>query len=581
MSQFNELGNKNTSQYSRRTFLTHASQFAALGALAGWVPAYQISADAANPAMLPPDFPPNIKLYQQAFKNWSGAISVDNVWTCTPASVADVVTVVNWAYAHRYRVRPRGHMHNWSPLTMAQPTQSQPAVPVILLDTTQYLTKVKVNAAAQPPQVVAQTGVSMELLLKKLESAGLGVAACPAPGDLTLGGVLAIDGHGTGIPAKGEEKLPGQTYGSLSNLILSLTAVVFNAGSNQYQLKTFLRNDPDIGAFLTHTGRAFIVEVTLQVSKNQRLQCLSRTDISASELFAPSGSSGNTIASFLDSAGRVEAIWYPFTQFPWLKVWSVQPKQPAWSRAVTGPYNYPFSDNLPDFVTPLIQSIVNGDGGITPLFGQGQLAITQAGLLFDISLNLWGWSGNLLNYIKPSTLRVTANGYAIITSRSNVQQVIADFAAQYQKQIAKYVSRGQYPINGPVEIRVTGLDNPADVAAPGAVAPLLSALTPVPGHPEWDTAVWLDLLTLPTTPYADAFYAEFEQWLLGYYNSANSCIRPEWSKGWGYTAAGAWNNLSYIPTLYDGWATATDILNRYDPGHLYTSPLLEKLYPAV
>ncbi len=43
----------------------------------------------------------------------------------------------------------------------------------------------------------------------QLETAGYGLAATPPPGDLTLGGVLAIDGHGTAIPANGETRDAG------------------------------------------------------------------------------------------------------------------------------------------------------------------------------------------------------------------------------------------------------------------------------------------------------------------------------------------------------------------------------------
>ena len=74
----------------------------------------------------------------------------------------------------------------------------------------------------------------MEALLKQLEQVKLGFVATPAPGDLTLGGVLAIDGHGTGIPAQGENRLPGQSYGSLSNSIVALTAVVWDGAAGQY-----------------------------------------------------------------------------------------------------------------------------------------------------------------------------------------------------------------------------------------------------------------------------------------------------------------------------------------------------------
>jgi hypothetical protein len=65
-------------------------------------------------------------------------------------------------------------------------------------------------------------------------------------------------------PGVGEPRLPGQTYGSLSNLILSLTAVVWNSAQSQYVLKTFQRSDPDIRPFLAHLGRAFITQVTLR-----------------------------------------------------------------------------------------------------------------------------------------------------------------------------------------------------------------------------------------------------------------------------------------------------------------------------
>ena len=43
----------------------------------------------------------------------------------------------------------------------------------------------------------------MDTLFASLEAAGYGVTGCPAPGDLSLGGVLAIGGHGTAVPASG------------------------------------------------------------------------------------------------------------------------------------------------------------------------------------------------------------------------------------------------------------------------------------------------------------------------------------------------------------------------------------------
>src|ERR1700754_1246076 len=378
MAQYHQ----NASIAPRRTFIADMAKLAAAGVVSGWTPLYQIAAHAQGAGPTPAGFPAGIALYRQAFQNWSGEIAVANVWTAAPATPADVVAIVNWARTSGYRVRPRGYMHNWSPLTLEAGGAAQQ---VMLLDMTKSMTKVLVDAASRPARVTSQTGVSMETLLATLETHGLGVAACPAPGDITLGGALAIGAHGTAIPAARETPLAGHTYGSLSNLVLSLTAVVFDAAQQQYVLRSFTRNDPDIGALLVHLGRALVVEVTLMAGPNQRLRCQSYVDIPASELFAPDASRGRTVASFLQQAGRMEAIWFPFTRCPWLKVWTVQPVKPLFSRSVSKPYNYPFSDSISQPLSELIRRIVvSGERHLTPLFGQTQMSITAAGLALTL-----------------------------------------------------------------------------------------------------------------------------------------------------------------------------------------------------
>ena len=91
---------------SRRAFLSGA---AAAGALA-WVPAFRVTpASAQATSAAPPGFPSSISLYQQAYPNWAGMISIDNVWTAAPASPADVVTLANWAQAQRVPAAGQGH----------------------------------------------------------------------------------------------------------------------------------------------------------------------------------------------------------------------------------------------------------------------------------------------------------------------------------------------------------------------------------------------------------------------------------------------------------------------------------------
>ncbi|AXQ30922.1 FAD-binding protein [Solimonas sp. K1W22B-7] len=572
---------------SRRRFVGGAVKLAAAGALTGWLPAFRIGSAEAATCSVPPAFPAGITLYQQAYINWARDIAVDPMWTCAPATPADVVTICNWARVQGYRVRALGSMHNWSPLTVAQGASCPN---VILVNTRQNLKAVSVNTATTPRTVTAQTGILMEALLATLESYTLGVNACPAPGDLTLGGALAIDGHGTGVPKSGESLVSGNTWGSLSNLIRSLTAVVWDASSSQYALRTFQRSDPDCAALLTHVGRAFITEVQLQVGANQRLRCRSWFDKTAAELFAPAGSSGNTVNSYLNSAGRFEAIWFPFTPKPWIKVWNVQPSKPWTSKEVTAPYNYPFSDGIDQAIIDAQAQAVLNDPASTPDFGLNQYNVVAAGLVLTGTWDLWGWSKNLMLYIKPTTLRVTANGYAVLLSRANVQRAINEFYVMYSAKLAAYQAAGKYPMNGPVEIRVTGLDRPGDVIGiSGATSPQLSALRPRPDHPEWDTAVWFDILTIPGTQHANAFYREVEQWMYSNYASY-AAVRVEWSKGWGYSNSAAWADATVIGTTVpnslrsgqpvgNNYDTARIALNQLDPFRLFSAPLLDALLP--
>ena len=567
---------------SRRHFLAASAGVAALSAFE-WTPIFRVPAASAQSTLNPPpNFPSSIALYQQAFQNWSGEVVLESAWTCAPTSAEDVVTLANWAFPVGYEVRARGMMHNWSPLVI--PVDSSGA-DLVLADTTRFLTSVSIDSSGSPSTVTAQTGVTMDVLLQDLEDAGLGLTAHPAPGDITLGGALAIDGHGTAIPAVGEALIPGHTFGSVSNLILSLTAVVWNAGQGQYVLKSFKRSDPGIQPLLTHLGRTFITAVTLQVGANTRLRCQSFVNVPASALFGAPGSSSQTFDAYVERAGRVETIWFPFTAEPWLKVWTVAPQKPLLSREVDAAYNYVFADVIPQTLSDLLKQILDGNGAITPTFGQAELDIVAAGLVSTLTADIWGWAKDLLLYVKPTTLRVTANGYAVLTSRANIQQVIYDFITYYQSQVAAYRAQGTYPMNGPVEIRVTGLDTPGDVDMASALSPQLSALRPRPDQPGWDVAVWFDILTMPGTPTSHQFYQNVEQWMFTNYTGSYAAVRPEWSKGWAYTDTVAWSNPTMLSTTIpaainagqsvgDNWTSALAALDTYDPHRVFSNAFL-------
>ena len=171
-----------------------------------------------------------------------------------------------------------------------------------------------------------------------------------------------------------------------------------------------------------------------------------------------------------------------------------------------------------------------------------------------------------------------------------MQRVVHEFHTFATGLMNTYAQRGLYPMNGPIEIRVNGLDQPGEVSVAGAVPPALSALRPRPDHPEWNCAVWVDLLTLPGTPGAAAFYQELEQWIYANYSGSYAGVRVEWSKGWGYTATGAWSSTAMksgtIPdSLSQGQAPGTEFesarsaLQQLDPYRLFSSPMLDTLLP--
>lgn len=598
----------------------------------------------------PSGFPSGIPISQQNFVNWDTTINVKSLWTCVPATADDVVTVCNWAAANGYTVRPSGIKHNWSPLAVVGGTS--PSASILIVDTTVNLTSVVSVAAANgstPAQVKVQTGCTMDNLMLALQNAPGGTGAIgfsfphiPAPGHITVGGVLAIDAHGTAVPSPLEDMSSG--YGSMSNRILGFTAVVSNA-QGQYELQSFTRGEADGNdtIFLTHLGRAFLTDVTLEVVPNFYLRCQSDMSISWKKLFAAPSKPGDvpkkSMLDFLNQTGRVEAIWYPFSEYPWLKVWTYSPTQPAGSRAVTSAYNYPFSDSYPEWITALfkwilgvpldstavveefrqwlvtlgssanltseksipwlrliaegwkilegiIQALQTGKGPqLTPLMGQLMQLITQVGLLLGDSTDLWGPSADTMIYIKDTTLRVTANGYAISMKKANVQQAISEFANTFTSLLEKYQKKNQFPINSPLEIRITGLDDPAAIGVRGAKSPAISALNydAEATTNGWDCALWLDVLDLPGTEYSNNFYVDLETALMSnpWFTGMNGRVRPEWSKGWAYTVAGgAWTDETVIhqfQSTFSGWANEVSGLNSFDAKNIFSNTFLASL----
>ncbi len=227
------------------------------------------------------------------------------------------------------------------------------------------------------------------------------------------------------------------------------------------------------------------------------------------------------------------------------------------------------------------------DPASTPGFGQSEYQAVVSGLAATDSADIWGPSKNTLLYIRPTTLRLEEIGYAVLTRRRHVQRVIHDFTSFFGERAAAYRAAGRYPINGPVEIRVSGLDRPAHAEVAGAKPAPLSSLAPSRGS-GWHVAVWFNVLTFPGTDGEYEFFRELERFLLSNYRGGHGLARPEWSKVWAFKRSGAFVNDRIIergfPRRYRSgrprggdWDWALRTLDRYDPHRVFGNGFVDRL----
>ncbi len=440
----------------------------------------------------------------------SGRAGAVEQWTCMPRSVAEVVAVVNWACRNDWNVRAAG-------VDTTPPDEAG----TLLVNLSRHMNRARIDGHAdsgEPSTVTAQTGITVDALLTQLEREGYGLALSPASGGITLGSALASGGHD-----------------AISSLIESATVVVWDAGQRQYVARTVHRADPRISALLVHQGRALILAATLTIEPARRLRCLSRTDLDTSVVFArpqtsgPGGPGSVSFAGLLERCDRIESVWYPFTPAPWLKLWNAEPQRPSTAREVGEPYNYPFADAVDERQAELIRQLIDGEGWVTPLFGGHAYAATVGGLHATRSADLWGWAKNTQLYVRPTALRFTRHGYAVLTTRQRVQYVVSTFYTFLIAALDRYRAEGRFPVNGPWELRVTqhaASQGPIESGAnaeigtgPGPDADLADA--------GFDTVVWLDVLTMPGTLDAPAFYAELDAWITTAFDRPHEQVRRQ------------------------------------------------------
>jgi len=170
--------------------------------------------------------------------------------------------------------------------------------------------------------------------------------------------------------------------------------------------------------------------------------------------------------------------------------------------------------------------------------------------------------------------------------------VVSEYHAQLVTLRDGYRARWDYPMNSCIEVRVNGLERPEDCGVPGARSPRLSPLRPVPGRPELDTGVWLNILTVPGTPKANDYFRGLERWMFQNYSGDYAQMRIEWSKGWAFTAAGPWTDGTLLEDIIpecvstgqapeDGFRAAIEQLDALDPFRIFSTSFLDRFLPPV
>lgn len=540
--------------FSRRSLLVGGA------AAAAWVSLGRVPATAAE---TPSQFPAGVPLGREAFENWCGEIQLDDVWTCAPSSAADILAVANWAAGAGWTLRPRGRMHAWAPLVLGD---SDVAGQVMLLDTGRLSA---ISVAPETRTVRMQAGAQLTDVLTALKGHGLGLGGFPAIGEISIAGALAIGAHGAGVWS-----------GSLSDRVVDLSAVVWSARLNRFVVRRFARSDPAIAPLLVSLGRVPVTEVTLRATPDQKLRCVSRLDIPASELYAPPARAGSrSFTALLARTGAVDAVWFPFTAKPWVKTWQPVASRPLLSRPVSSPYNYPFTDRIPAPVADLAEQLVTGNAAATPLFGKAMYDVVLAGLTATATWDITGAARDVCLWTRASSLPSNDFGFVVLCRRDGLQAVVSQLHERFVGLRDAYRARGEYPVNMPLHVRVSGVDR-ADAG--------LSPIAARPDRPDWDTAVWVNVLTLVGTESSPRFLAELQSWALDAFDGANSAVRFEWSKGWAYTDAGSWSDSSVldgqIPASYSvgrppalRWPRLASALQAYDPQGVFATPFHNRL----
>ena len=138
-----------------------------------------------------------------------------------------------------------------------------------------------------------------------------------APGILSVGGVVAIAGHGSGVPSAASDSLniPHYAFSTVSNQLVWMDVIAYNSTSGQYELKRVARNDTtseEWSAMACSLGKCFSVRMAFLVYPLQNARILQINHfINSGTLLGADGTAPGSLQYLAQNYGGFEPIQFP------------------------------------------------------------------------------------------------------------------------------------------------------------------------------------------------------------------------------------------------------------------------------
>ena len=458
-------------------------------------------------------------------------------------------------------------------------------------------------------------GDTVESVARRAHDRGYTPPILPAPRVLSLGGVLAIGGHGSRMSdSKAEEDDKGKARewpGSISASVERATVVMWDEGQGKYVAKNLNRNSPYLPFAAASLGRVIVVDVVLRCLPDYCLS-LEYKKMKIKDVFGTNENHPDSIASLAKQGGYEVLAFRPAKGEAFAErsahvvQWNHSPAKP---RAIGW---RGFHGLAPLFDLRAVgangaehiswKTVAKNAGKVADKVADGIAAGKKKdeGKKIDRYVRT---AGEQRMYAHSDVTPVEASGWAIVIPKHDLQKCAravylhAHDSLDATKKKTKFEWRSHRHLV--FECRSANLDDIGNSAADripnlSMAAPYRDPATGTVHDGSTHMVLWVSVLYLTTrnTLRTVGLYLEhFEGELHTLCDSMGWILRPEWAKGWGYASTGAWKwNKQQIEAWLEkawpggardegSWRHACKLAHDMDPHGVMSSPFHDKLLP--